>query len=195
MAHERAWPKAEWVTLVRRELTGKAQEAYIAMDFSDSGEYDAVKRAVLRAYERVPEAYRLEFRTLRIKSDQTYADLARQQELAFDKWLRACDVHTFQDLKQLLLIEQFKSSVPRHIELHLSQQKVNGSRKAAEMADNYVLVHAEPWKNKPSANGKKPVGEGKKGVDVSVQPKPNANVATGLGLMASLFVLVTSSVR
>ena len=134
------------MTLVRREFTGKAQEAYVALGFADSGEYEAVKKAVLRAYERVPEAYRLEFRTLKLKSDQTYVDLARQQELAFDKWLRACEVHTFQDLRKLLLLEQFKSSVPRHIEVHLNEQQVTEPRKAAEKVDNYVLVHQDPSK-------------------------------------------------
>ena len=166
LATERSWPKVEWVTLVRRELTGKAQEAYIAMDFTESGEYSAVKKAVLRAYERVPEAYRLEFRSLKLKADQTFVDLARQQELAFDKWIRACDAHTFQELKQLLLVEQFKASVPRHIELHLTQQQVTDARKAAEMADNYVLVHQEPWKTRPSAGAKRQVVERTKEVDV-----------------------------
>ncbi|KAL2102623.1 hypothetical protein ACEWY4_001791 [Coilia grayii] len=185
LATERAWPKAEWVTLVRRELTGKAQEAYIAMDFTDSGEYNAVKKAVLRAYERVPEAYRLEFRSLRIQSGQTYVDVARQQELAFDKWLRACDVNTFQDLKQLLLVEQFKASVPRDIELHLTQQQVTEARRAAEMADNYVLVHNEPWKTKSSAEGKRQVHEVKKEVDVPHQPKGNYNTRTGFNVKSS----------
>lgn len=62
IATERSWPKEEWVTLVCRELTGKGQEAYISLGFVDSSEYDTVKKAVLRAYDLVPEAYRQQFR-------------------------------------------------------------------------------------------------------------------------------------
>lgn len=58
VATERDWPREDWVTLVRREFTGKTQEAYIALSAVDATEYDLVKKAVLRAFELVPEAYR-----------------------------------------------------------------------------------------------------------------------------------------
>ena len=59
---ERSWPRGEWVTLIHRELTGKAQEACISLGFADSSNYETVKKAVLRAYDLVPEAYRQQFR-------------------------------------------------------------------------------------------------------------------------------------
>lgn len=62
VAVERSWPRGEWVTLIHRELTGKAQEACISLGFADSSNYETVKKAVLRAYDLVPEAYRQQFR-------------------------------------------------------------------------------------------------------------------------------------
>ena len=38
-------------------LTGRAQEAYSALCGEDGLDYEAVKVAVLKAYELVPEAY------------------------------------------------------------------------------------------------------------------------------------------
>ncbi|KAL2081327.1 hypothetical protein ACEWY4_023180 [Coilia grayii] len=146
IATEREWPVEEWVTLIRRELTGKGQEAYTSLAFGDSCEYETVKRAVLRAYDLVPEAYRQQFRHAKLSPGQSYVDFARQQELTFDKWLRASEVYTFQDLRKLIILEQFKNSVSRPIEVHLNEQQVKEQRKAAEMADNYVLVHRESWR-------------------------------------------------
>lgn len=57
-------------------LTSKAQEAFSALSVNDSGSYQLVKAAVLRAYELVPEAYRQWFRSLR-KEKQTYTEFTR----------------------------------------------------------------------------------------------------------------------
>lgn len=49
-------------------------------------------RLWLIAFELVPEAYRQQFQTEKLKAGQTYRDLAKQQELLFDDWLRASEL-------------------------------------------------------------------------------------------------------
>ena len=46
----------------------------------------------LKAYELVPEAYRLKFRELRKASQQTYVEYAQKKVLALEEWLRSRDV-------------------------------------------------------------------------------------------------------
>ncbi len=67
IAVQRDWPKVEWVALMQGSLTGKAPEAYAALDLSQSHDYDTVRQALLKAYELVSEAYRQRFRTERIQ--------------------------------------------------------------------------------------------------------------------------------
>lgn len=134
-----------WVTLVRREIVDKAQEAYVALDAVQCTEYETVKQAILWAYELVPEAYRQQFRKGRLKSGQTYVDFARQPEILFDKWLWATETYSFQELKHLMVLEQFKNSLNKHLAVHLNEQDATEIRAEAEMADNYILVHQEPW--------------------------------------------------
>ena len=57
------WPKEVWSIPLQCKLTGKAQEILAALSLEDSLSYEAIKTAVLRAYELVPEAYRQKFRT------------------------------------------------------------------------------------------------------------------------------------
>lgn len=49
--------------MLQSVLVGRAQEAYMALSGEDCKDYTRVKAAVLKAFELVPEAYRLRFRT------------------------------------------------------------------------------------------------------------------------------------
>lgn len=73
-------PDEERSLLLQCVLTGKAQEAYASLNKSDSKKYDLVKVAVLRAFEFVPEAYRLRFGNMRKQEKQTRAEFVRYLE-------------------------------------------------------------------------------------------------------------------
>ncbi len=51
----------------------------------DSLKYDAVKAAILRAYELVQEAYRQRFRSHKKSFSQTFVEFAREKGVLFDK--------------------------------------------------------------------------------------------------------------
>lgn len=58
VAMESEWPEEKWPLLVQSVLTGKAQRAVAALDSRVGLEYESLRKAVLEAYGRVPEAYR-----------------------------------------------------------------------------------------------------------------------------------------
>ncbi|KAJ8023218.1 hypothetical protein HOLleu_35552 [Holothuria leucospilota] len=82
------WPRNKWSILIQSNFTGKAQEVYSALSIEDSMDYDKVKKAILQAYELVPEAYRQKFRKYRKADTQTYryVEFAYQKERHFDRW-------------------------------------------------------------------------------------------------------------
>ncbi|GAA6068695.1 uncharacterized protein LOC120493504 isoform X1 [Tachysurus ichikawai] len=51
------WPTEFWALMSQRKLTGKAQDVCASLSLEESVQYDAVKTAILRAYELVPEHY------------------------------------------------------------------------------------------------------------------------------------------
>ena len=64
---------------------------------------------ILKSYELVPEAYRQQFRNCKKNFDQTYVEFARIKEKLFARWCSSNKVdHDFGNLRQLLLIEEFK---------------------------------------------------------------------------------------
>ncbi|KAJ8039916.1 hypothetical protein HOLleu_14069 [Holothuria leucospilota] len=80
------WPRDKWSILIQSNFTGKAQEVYSTLSIEDSMDYDKVKKAILQAYELVPEAYRQKFRKYRKADTQTYVEFAYQKERHFDRW-------------------------------------------------------------------------------------------------------------
>ena len=71
------WPKEIWTLLLQCVLVGRAEDNYASLSVEQSMSYDAVKAAILRAYELVPEAYRQRFRHYKKWDKHTYIEFAR----------------------------------------------------------------------------------------------------------------------
>ncbi len=103
------WPQNVWPLLLQCKLVGKAQEVCSALTLEQSLDYSVMKNAVLRAYELVPEAYRQKFRNLVKTPSQTFTEFARDKANLFDRWCAANKVDTLEQLKELILLEEFKN--------------------------------------------------------------------------------------
>lgn len=104
-----SWPKNVWPLLLQCVFTGKAQEAYASLSPEDSLVYDKVKSAVERAYELVPEAYRQKFRRYRKAEGQNYVEFGRDKAALFDRWCAAQNVKEVDQLRDLMVMEEFKN--------------------------------------------------------------------------------------
>ncbi|KAJ8026967.1 hypothetical protein HOLleu_31953 [Holothuria leucospilota] len=135
------WPRDKWSILIQSNFTGKAQEVYSALSIEDSMDYGKVKKAILQAYEMVPEAYRQKFRKYRKADTQTYVEFAYQKERHFDRWCASKKVSTFDTLRQLMLVEEFKRCVNDDIKTHLEENKADNLKEVANLADQYALTH------------------------------------------------------
>ena len=83
-------PEKCWAMLLQTVLTGKAQRVYATLSPEECSEYEAVKMAVLKIFELVPEAYRLKFRDK--KKEDGHVEFLRDKEGLLDKWCYAKDV-------------------------------------------------------------------------------------------------------
>lgn len=135
------WPEEKWALLLQCKIQGKAQDVVAALPLADSLKYGVVKEAILRAYELVPEAYRQKFRSHKKAPSQTFVEYAREKGSLFDRWCSACRVSIFTELRELVLLEEFKRRLPDCLVIHLNEQKVTSLSVAAVMADEFVLTH------------------------------------------------------
>ncbi len=61
--------------------------------------------------------------------------------MLFDKWCAASKVNDFNSLRELVLLEEFKSCLPELVVVYLNEQKVTSMSQAAVLAEEFVLTH------------------------------------------------------
>ena len=144
VATQQRWPRDVWSTQLAGLLTGKALAAFVNVPKEQTGDYDTVKKAILRRYDVNAETYRQRFRNNRRKGFETYKELADRSKDFFKKWRDASEL----DLEEMVLVEQFLQSVPEDLRVWLKERKPESQEKAAELADDYVLAR----KNDPREN-------------------------------------------
>lgn len=124
--------------------------------------YDAVKAAILRAYELVPEAYRQRFRSHKKSFSQTFVEFAREKGVLFDKW---CTSSKITDFKTLL-----KNCIPERVVMYLNEQKATTLSQASVFADEFALTHKNVLiPARPDKTASLPVTS-------SNQPRPKSNL-------------------
>ncbi|XP_030283654.1 uncharacterized protein LOC115587797 [Sparus aurata] len=152
LAEARGWSDSDQTLLLQCVLTGKAQEAYASLGGDLT--YKSVKAAVLKAYELVPEAYRQRFRTWEKRANQSHMEFVRELTNHFNRWCVASSVDNFEGLCNLVILEQFKDTLPSRVATYLNERKVTTAAEAAGLADEYVIVH----KGRPGEPRREPVG-------------------------------------
>lgn len=71
----------------------------------------------------------------------TYLEFAREEENLFDHWCTSVKVTTKEQLRELIILEEFKSCVPNAVAMHLNEHKGSKMSNAALMAEEFVLTH------------------------------------------------------
>ena len=137
VANVRNWPESAR-TLMQCVLSSRAKGAYSALSDVESKSYSSVKSAVLRTCELVPEAYRQRLRSWKKGENHSHLEFARDLNSHFTHWYSASEVNDFAGLCELMVLEQFKSSIPVQVATHVSDQKAKSAGEAAALADECV---------------------------------------------------------
>ncbi|XP_066952535.1 calponin homology domain-containing protein DDB_G0272472-like [Macrobrachium rosenbergii] len=95
----------------------------------------------------VPEAYRQKFRELKKASNETYSEFARCKERLFEDWCNSRKVGNMQDMRELILLEEFKNCVPKDLKAHLEETQVETLKVAAELLDDSSLTHKKVYED------------------------------------------------
>ncbi len=89
--------------MLQTVLIGKAMEAYSSLTLKDSQDYLKVKVVVLKAYERVPEFCRQQFRMWKKREKQSNLEFVRDLQMHFSRWCSAAEDSDFEGLCNLIV--------------------------------------------------------------------------------------------
>ena len=121
-------------------LTGKAQQVYASLPPDDAKSYDAVNVAILRRYNINEETYRLQFRSLQPKEEESPKELMTRLEDLATRWTRETTTH--KELLDLVVREQFLSVLPADVRVAVMERKPKDCKEASQFAENYLQARA-----------------------------------------------------
>ncbi|XP_069193068.1 uncharacterized protein [Procambarus clarkii] len=105
------------------------------LDLKECTNYDAVKRAVLHSFKLTPKCYRERFRECTRWPGKSYAEMARNMERKFLKWLESEGAKSAEDVKRLMVMEKFMSVLSPEIRIRVKEADIKDLRAAADRAD------------------------------------------------------------
>ncbi|GFW18583.1 retrovirus-related Pol polyprotein from transposon 17.6 [Trichonephila clavipes] len=134
--------KKEWVGQLLGLLPLEIVQ-FIAREPEEQAEnYDYVKKLLLKRFKLSPEVFRQKFVQHQKKSDSTWKDFTFEITNYLDEWLIGLEVNTFQDLKDLMVVDQLKKRANASMKDHFLDNWANlkSATQIAELFDNYEDV-------------------------------------------------------
>ena len=137
-------PQEQWVYKLAPQLTGKAQQAFAAMETAGAGNYDDVKAAILLRYNINEETYRQRLRSIRLKEEETHRELAVRVLDLTRKWSKECKKP--EDFVELIAAEQLLEALPTGVRIWVRERKPKTATEAGQLADDYVQARRQEGK-------------------------------------------------
>ena len=128
--------KRRWTYKLAPQLSGRAQQAFAAMEQAKAGDYEEVKAAILRRYDINEETYRQRFRAAKKKEGESHRELAIRLQDAVGKWTKDCT--SVQQIREAIVTEQLLSTLPEEIRVWVKERKPKTSMEAGVLADDYI---------------------------------------------------------
>ncbi|XP_057184151.1 uncharacterized protein LOC130550664 [Triplophysa rosa] len=82
------WPEEEWSFRLVPLLTGRALEAYLAMDEEGAEDYKDLKEALLEKFNISPETYRQRFRSATVPAGESPMETYHWLKNLYRRWVR-----------------------------------------------------------------------------------------------------------
>ena len=134
-------PEVRWALKLAPQLTGKAQQAYAAMEHDRATDYAAMKAAILHRYEITEETYRQRFRTAKRKEGEMQTELVIRLKDAARNWMKKCT--TREELFDAVVLEQFVNTLEPAARVWVKERKPDTSADAARLADDYEQARTQ----------------------------------------------------
>ena len=119
------------------QLTGKAQQAYAALDLDKTADYDQVKSAILKRYNVTEETYRTRLRAVSRGKQESYAEMATRIMDLTRKWTRRCAADA-DAVREVIAVEQLLNSMPAAVRVWVAERKPQTVAEAGKLADDHM---------------------------------------------------------
>ena len=137
MARTWQWPTGEWACRLVPLLTGRALEAYSAMDEDQADCYEELKEALLQKFDISAETYRQRFRGTAIPPGETPTETYYRLKGLYRRWIRPEQLSK-EDVGEAIILEQLLQVFPADIRMWVKEHEPQDGQSAAKLAQQYL---------------------------------------------------------
>ena len=137
------WPENEWACRLVPLLSGKALEAYSAMDEERAHSYPHLKEALLAKFDISPETHRQQFRSTVVPSGENPTETYHRLKGLYRRWIRP-EERTKEEIGETIILEQFLRVLPVEIRTWVKEHEPTDGLTAAKLAQQYLNARRGP---------------------------------------------------
>ena len=137
------WDKEYWAFQLGNLLKGEAANVFARlMQGEKTGDYDELKSELLVRFQLTDEGFRKKFRQSKPDKEETATQFVRRITSYLDRWVELSKTgHTYEELKDLLLREQFINACDKDLCVYLEERGAKDVQEMAHLAQSYLKAH------------------------------------------------------
>jgi hypothetical protein len=136
------WPEATWAIYLAALLKGKALDVYTRLPVEEAENYEVLKTALLKRYEKTEEGYRKLFYSARVETGEGQHQFIVRLGSYLMKYVEFSGVEkNFEDLMDLLIREQYLNTCSKELEMFLRERSIKKLDELARNAEQFISAH------------------------------------------------------
>ncbi|XP_073801140.1 uncharacterized protein [Danio rerio] len=142
------WPKEQWSCRLVPLLTGRALEAYLAMDEVSADNYLQLKDSLLQKFNVSAESYRQRFRAASTPEGESPTETYYRLKHLYQRWIRP-DIHSVEEIGEQIILEQLLRVMKPEARIWVKQHEPSTGLAAAQLAQQYANAHRSGLRTQP----------------------------------------------
>ena len=142
-AKSQNWNEDDWALYLSALLKGRALDVYSMMPVEHANDYNKLKDALLKRYQLSADGFKKRFHSAKPGAGETPSQFLTRLDNYLVRWIELAKVDkTYEGLKTLIVQEQYLSTCPKEMAMHLKEGKPKTIIELGDVAENYMEAHA-----------------------------------------------------
>ena len=137
------WDIRNYGIMLGTLLSGKALNVYARLPNSEADDYGKIKNALLKNYNLTEEGFLGKFRKSKPKDDESPEQYITRIGNYCGGWFESAGVSTYEEIKSLIVKEQFLNMCPRNLTTHLKERSFESIPEMCKQAERYLQAHKQ----------------------------------------------------
>src|SRR5664279_1557851 len=141
-AEMQEWKKRHWAAFLANLLSGKALDVVNRLSAEDATEYDTVKEALLKRFNKTEEGFKQKFFTSRAEGGEAPQQFIVRLSNYLKRWVELAGIdQSYEGLRDLIVREQFLIVCSKDLEIFLREGSVRELSEISKRAEHYIDAH------------------------------------------------------